>query len=185
MEQDVAELDSLYLRVRISKEAYLRYLDSINLDARDFSDWMDWIGRAKMHGPPMTAQDVAEIGETTGKAPVAETINSWTEDDFAIGRSVYDEATETWRFGVLQFGENYRDFLEWLPTLRGIDRFKDRPGTDILLVHDFLIRSSEYIVLLEIGEGTSRIAGSPGQEVPFPIAYAKEANAFLTDMIPE
>jgi hypothetical protein len=183
----MAELDSLYLRVRLSKQAYQRYLDSVSLDARYFPDWMDWIGHARMHGPPMTPPDIAGIGEASLKEPVAEKIKSLLEadDELSIGRSTYDEATETWRLGLLQFAQNYRDFLEWLPLLRAIDRFKDRPGTDILLVYDFLWSVEAYTVLFEIDEGTSRIAGSPDQDVPFPTAYAEEASAFLRAMIPQ
>lgn len=181
----MSEPESLYLRVRLSRQAYERYLESIGCDARDFSDWMEWISRAKMYGPRLTMEEVAEIGERADREPVANIIRSWTEDNWAIGRSVYDEATETWRFGVLQFAQNYRDFLDMLPPLRGIDRFKDRPGTDVLLVHDFLFNPGYYTVLFEIGEGASRIAGSPGQEVPFPTVYAEEANIFLKAMIPE
>jgi hypothetical protein len=39
----MSEPDSLYLRVRLSKQAYRRYLASEALDARDFSDWMNWL----------------------------------------------------------------------------------------------------------------------------------------------
>jgi hypothetical protein len=99
-------------------------------------------------------------------------------------QSDYDEATETWRFGMLQFSENYYDFLEHLPLFRAVDRFKDRPGVDFLLVYNFLISPDDYVVFFEMTEGRSVIAGSPGQGVNFPNAYAEEAATFLTSLIP-
>lgn len=181
----MSEPDSLYLRVHLSKQAYERYLESISLDTRDFSDWMDWIGGAKMYGPGLTPDRITEIGRKARKRPMAEEIKSWVGDDQSIGRSVYDEATETWRYGVLGFSQNYGEFLEYLPQLRAIDRFKDRPGVDILLVYNFIWRPETYTAFFEISEGSSVTAGSPGRGTPFPADYAKEAGEFLTAMMPE
>jgi hypothetical protein len=156
----------------------------MSLDTRDFSDWMDWIGAAKMHGPGLAPDAIAEIGKRTRKRPAVEAIRSWTEDTWSIGRSVYDDVIETWRFGVLQFSQNYGEFLEFLPPLRAIDRFKDRPGADILLVYNFIWRPQTYTVLFEIREGSSVIVGSPGRGTPFPADHAEEAGEFLNAMIP-
>ena len=40
-----------------------------------------------------------------------------------------------------------------------------------------------YIVLFELSEGRSTIAGSPGQGVPFPNTMQKEASAFLKSLV--
>jgi hypothetical protein len=180
----MSEPDSLYLRVRLSRQAYQRYLESVCADARDFSDWMDWVGKAKMYGDGITENDIREIGERSSKRKTGEEINAWATDAWNIGKSDYDEATETWRFGMLQFSENYYDFLEHLPVFRAIDRFKDRPGVDFLLVYNFLISPDDYVVFFELTEGKSVIAGSPGQDVAFPTTYAEEAATFLTSLIP-
>src|SRR5262249_21670875 len=94
----MSEPDSLYLRVRLSKEAYRRYLDSVCADARDFADWMDWIGKAKMYGEGITQSDIGEIGQRSSKRKTSEEIDAWASDAWNIGKSEYDEATETWRF---------------------------------------------------------------------------------------
>jgi hypothetical protein len=180
----MSEPDSLYLRVRLSKEAYQRYLESVCADARDFSDWMDWVGNAQMYGNGISESDIREIGERTSKRKTGEEINAWATDAWNMGKSDYDEATETWRFGMLQFSENYYDFLEHLPLFRAVDRFKDRPGVDFLLVYNFLISPDDYVVFFELTESKSVIAGSPGQDVAFPTTYAEEAATFLTSLIP-
>ena len=178
------ELDSLYLRVRLSPQAYERFLHSTTADARDFSDWMDWLGKARIHGQKLTRQGVAEIGKATPKRAVADAIAAWTGADRALARSEYDEATETWRLGVAHFSENFREYLEFLPLLRAVERFKDRPGIDFILVYDHFHRPNGYTVLLELTEAASRIAGSPGQDMPLPTDYAAEARAFLRSLAP-
>ena len=180
----MSEPNSLFLRVRLSKQAYERYLASPCADARDFSDWMDWLGKVKMSGGPFAPEKIREIGERSSKRTTGEDIHAWTRDDWAIGKSDYDAATETWRFGILQFSLNYYEFLEYLPVLRAVDRFKDRPGVDFLLVHNFLWTPDYYIVLFEFADGASAIAGSPAQGVAFPTTYAGEAATFLTSLIP-
>jgi hypothetical protein len=180
----MSEPDSLYLRVRLSKQAFERYLASATADARSFGDWLPWLGRARMHGFVFTPDKIVEIAQGVRKRSTAEEINAWTADAWAIARSDYDEMTETWRFAIAQFSQNYREFLEYLPPLRAVDRFKDLPGIDFMLVYNHFWSSSRYTVLFEFAEGASRIAGSPGQGVPFPERYAEEARAFVGLLVP-
>jgi hypothetical protein len=175
----MSEPDSLYLRVRLSKGAFERYLASQAADARDFDDWTTWLGRARMHGAVFTREKIAEIARGVRKRSMAEEIAGWTNDAWAFARSHYDELTETWRFGIANFSENYQEFLEYLPPLRAVDRFKDLPGTDFMLVYDHFWNAHRYTVLLEFANGASRIVGSPGQGAPFPERLAEEARGFV------
>jgi hypothetical protein len=180
----MSEPDSLYLRVHLSKPAYERYLANEGFDARDFPDWMSWLTRAKMYGPPFTPERVAEIGQSVRRRSPAEELKAWTTNAWAIAKSDYDEQTETWRFGILQFSENYSEYLEMLPPLRAVDRFKDRPGVDFMLVYNYLWSPGHYTVLFELNDGRSTIVGSPGQDVPLPERYREEASAFLESLVP-
>ncbi len=175
----MSEPDSLYLRVRLSKQAYERYLASPGADARDFPDWMDWLGKVQMHGPGFTPERIAEIGRETGKCSPADGIAAWTSSDWAMGKSAYDEATGTWRFGILQFSENYLECLGYLPPLRAVCQFKDRPGVDFMLVYNHFWSPGEYMALFEFTEGASTFAGSSYMGVPLPKHYAEEASAFI------
>jgi hypothetical protein len=143
-----------------------------------------WVGNAQMYGSGIMPNDVREIGERSSKRKTSEEVDAWATDAWNIGKSDYNEGTETWRFGMLQFSENYYDFLEHLPVFRAVDRFKDRPGVDFLLVYNFLISPDDYVVFFELTQGRSVIAGSPDQGVDFPKAYAEEAATFLASLIP-
>ena len=175
----MSEPDSLYLRVRLSKGAFERYLASKAADATDFDDWMPWLGRARMHGLVFTREKIAEIAQGVRKRSVAEEIAGWTKNPWAFARSHYDELTETWRFGIANFSENYQEFLAFLPPFRAVDRFKDLAGTDFMLVYDHFWNANRYTVLFDFADGASRIAGSPGQGGPFPERLANEARGFV------
>lgn len=175
----MSEPYSLYLRVRLSKRAFERYLASPAADARHFNDWMPWLGKVRMNSSVFTPEKIAEIARGVRESSTAEKIGAWTTDIWAFARSHYDELTETWRFSIAQFAESYQEFLVHLPPLRAVDRFKDLPGTDFMLVYDHFWSHNNYTVLFEFANGTSRIAGSPGQGVPFPERYAEEAQIFV------
>jgi hypothetical protein len=123
----MTEHNSLYLRIRLSRHAYESYLASASADARDFSDWMDWLGKAGVGGF-FTAEKIAEIGQKARKVSTADTIQALDGGIPGFVRSQYDEATETWRLGIPFFSEEYVEYLERLPPLRAVGRFKDRPG---------------------------------------------------------
>jgi hypothetical protein len=147
-------------------------------DARDFSDWMDWLGKAGL-GDFFTAEKIAEIGRKARKGSTADMIQAWTE---APVSSEYDEATETWRLGIPWFSEEYVEYLELLPPLRAVGRFKDRPGVDFMLLYNYFFDPGDYIVLFEFTGGASVIA--PGQGFPYPERYAQEAGVFFKSMAP-
>lgn len=180
----MSEPDSLYLRVRLSKTAYEQYLASPAANAGAFSDWMEWLSRAEMYGPPFTPEKIDQIGRRAGTRSVAQEIDAWTANTWAMAKSIYDEATETWRFGVLQFSENYQEYIALLPPFRAVCRFKDRPGADFMLLYSHFWDPGCYTALFEFSEGASVIAGSPGTGAPFPAQYAEEADVFLSSLIP-
>jgi hypothetical protein len=180
----MSEPCSLYLKVRLSKAAYESYLASPCVDARDFGDWMDWLAKAEMAGGPMTPDDVREIGQTSQPVPVTEVIHAWTSNEWAMGKSIYDESAEVWQFGILQFSENYHEYLVNLPFLRGVDRFKDKPGKDFLLVYPYIWDPHEFELLIAIDEGSSVIAGSRGERASIPAEFLSEAERFLNGLMP-
>jgi len=180
----MSEPNSLYVRVRLSKPAFEHYLASISADARQFSDWMDWLGKARMYGPGLTSVDIVLIGQRARKRTVADVIAAWTMGAPAFAGSNYNERTETWQFAAPFFSKNYLEYLELLPPFRAVDRFKDRPGVDFMLVYDHFFNPGHYSVLFEFSEGSSIIAGSPGQGVPFPQHHADEADAFIRSLAP-
>jgi hypothetical protein len=178
----MTEHNSLYLRVRLSRHAYEHYLASACADARDFTDWMDWLGKAG--GGFFTAKKIAEIGQNVRKGSTVDMIQALTAAPVAFGKSEYDDATETWRLGIPFFSESYVEYLERLPPLRAVDRFKDRPGVDFMLLYNYFFYPGDFTVLFEFTGGASMIAGSPDQGSPYPERYAQEADAFFRSMAP-
>jgi hypothetical protein len=179
----MSELDSLYLRVHLTKHAYEKYMASQAADARDFSDSMPWLSKARMHGPGFVPERINEIGRASRKLSVSEEISHWA-NGFA-GSSLYDESTETWRFCIFQLAENYEDFLDFLPTVRAVCWFKDRPGIDFILLYPYFWGYGDYYTaLIELMEGASAITGSTHMGVLLSRQFLDEANAFIESVAP-
>lgn len=169
----MSERHSLYARVHLSKRAYQHYMDSPCAHAGDFGDWMEWMGGIALSGGPMTAARVAEYARRGGPdVSVGTFVAQWCAEPENAAASHYDEATETWQFCVLQFSENYGEFLEFLPAIRAACAFKDRPGDDFLVVYPF-IWDTGHTVCFRIDSGYSRFVPD------FPPAWHSEANTAL------
>jgi hypothetical protein len=169
----MSERHSLYVRVHLSKRAYQQYMDRPCAHAGDFADWMVWLGGVALSGGPMTAAKVAEYARRGGPdGSVGNFIAQWCAEPENAAASHYDAASETWQFCVLQFSENYGEFLEFLPSMRAACFFKDRPGDDFLVVYPF-IWDTGHIACFSIDPGHSRFRPD------FPPRWHAEANAAL------
>ena len=101
----MSEPDSPYLRVRLSKEAHQRYLES-PFAPMPATFPAGWTGLAKPRCMATASQRTryARLASDRPGARQPEEINAWATNAWNMARSEYDEATETWRFGMLQFG---------------------------------------------------------------------------------
>ncbi|WP_367848532.1 hypothetical protein [Rhodoferax sp. WC2427] len=169
----MSELHSLYVRVHLSKRAYQKFMDSRCANANVFGDWMEWLGGIELVSGPMTPKRVAEYARRGGPdVSVGTFVAQWCAEPENAAASRYDEATETWQFCVLQFSENYGEFLEFLPSMRAACFFKDRPGDDFLVVYPF-IWDTGHTVCFSIDSGHSRFLPD------FAPAWHTEANTEL------
>nr|WP_315245226.1 hypothetical protein [uncultured Albidiferax sp.] len=169
----MSERHSLYVRVHLSKRAYQKYMDSPCANAGDFGDWMACFAGVALSGGPLTAARVAEYARRGGpEVSVGTFVAQWCAEPENAATSRYDEATETWQFCVLQFSENYGEFLEFLPSMRAACFFKDRPGDDFLVVYPF-IWDTGHTVCFHIDLGHSRFQSD------FPPCWHAEAHAEL------
>ena len=91
----------------------------------------------------------------------------------------YDEATEMWQFGVLNWTMNYHQCLVNLPFLRAVCYFKDRPGADFLLVYPWIYPSDGHEVCYRLDQGCSKFVAQPAE------GWQADAEAFLNTLCPQ
>jgi len=176
----VSEPNSLYVRVHLSKDAFERFLKSQSVAASHFHDWMPWLGQAEVYGGPLSEQWLAEVSEGHQAGTVEDALAAWVDDGWSMARSVYDEETETWVFGCLQFSENYHEYMVSLPFLRAVEAFKDRPGDDFMVVYPCIWGPEDcHEVCISLAQGGGAICDA------FSAPQRAEADAFLQQLFPQ
>jgi hypothetical protein len=89
---------------------------------------------------------------------VQEVIDGWQSFSKTCTRSEYDAKTETWRFIILMFDENYGTMIPKLAMLRGIECFKKENPDDFIIVANYFWsgkKSFERATFLHFKEGKS------------------------------
>lgn len=149
------ELDSIYVRVRISPGQMANWLRSPMKHMHDFNDWSEmtpeWDESWKSHFytwdfETMWAMVKARVREGSSRlAPV------WGSRPYIQ----YDAKAETFTFAQLAYDENYINFMLDIAAYRTLADFKDTDGPDFLVIYPFLWDPG-YAVIMEIGKGYTR-----------------------------
>jgi hypothetical protein len=84
----------------------------------------------------------------------------------------YDDKTQTWSAAVLDFSENYDDYIAAVAVFREIAKYKDLPGYDCLLIYGFLFENGAVAVALRIQMGASTFLEESEAESLVPEANA-------------
>ncbi len=176
----MSEPSSLYVRAHLSKDAYERFLKSQRVGPKAFDDWMVWLANVELaSGQPTPAliDEVAlALADDTGT--VEEGIEGWCDSDWSFAKSVYDEKTGLWQFGVLQFSENIYEYLAYLPFVRAVSMFQDRTQGDFMLVFPFIWAPDTCELCIDLDPGASRLHTEASPQ------RMAEARTFLSFLMP-
>jgi hypothetical protein len=92
----------------------------------------------------------------------------------------YEDKTQTWTVAVLDFSENYDDYIAAVAVFREIAKYKDLPGDDGLLIYGFLFEDEAVAVALRIEVGASNFLDESESE-----ALVSEANVAMEALTAE
>ncbi len=160
----MSEPSSLYARVHLSAPALRAFMESPLARPTAYSDWRGWLDRASFHG---TIRDAEIAAMPTGAEPsVRAALAALCRPlPYEPAQERYDPVTQTWTLAVLQFSENYYDFIDILTIIRAIAAYKDLPGEDVILIYPFLW-GGEPEVYLRVTAGASHFAPQvPGEMI--------------------
>ena len=154
----MSEPNQLYARVHLTRAKLHEFLASAFPIPSEDADVLAWLSEASYYGERYTPE---LIRERISSEP---TVGQWVESLVASApygfvmpaRNSYDEASQAWTVAVLDFSENYDDYLAAVAVFREIAKYKDVPGDDGMLIYANMFGNDDVEVALRIGMGTSQ-----------------------------
>ena len=153
----MSEPSSLYVRLPLDASAREAYRASTPLAPRDYPDWQPWVDSRPMHGGAFEVGELRAGSRTT----CGEILDGWLGDGRFAGNSQERVDASGWTISMLEFSENYGDYVELLTVLRAASGFIPEGGRGVAVIHDFLWGDTETDVAVEMTAGTSRILDPP------------------------
>lgn len=171
----MAEPCQLYLKVSISRSRLEEFLSREAGSAACFKDLEQWLEGNRQRQGGLTWSELCELGQgTTAAAWVA----GWSQHLRSPAWNHYDDATQTWSLGVLEFTESRDWIIGAINVLRRVAEYKDLPDTDYLLIYEYLFGKGTVVAAVELTPGLSRIL--PG---PPPLRVTAEADLMMNSLL--
>jgi hypothetical protein len=155
----MSEPSQLYVRVHISREGLDAFLASPFPDPSADEALLAWLGTAEYYGERYTPELIRERVDSDGT--IAEWVEAVTEPathGIVMPHSnVYDGTTQMWTLAVLDFSENYDDYIAAVAAFRVAAKYKDLPGDDGFLIYGYLFEEGAVAAAVRIqGDGEVR-----------------------------
>ena len=153
----MSEPNQLYARVRLSRPRFAEFVAAPFPDPSDDPEVLAWLAEAQYYGPRYTPERIrSNVVEGTT------TIGAYLESLAGPGawgitmpcRNSYDEASQTWTLAILDFSENYDDYIAAVAVLRAAAKYKDLPGDDGVVIYGFMFENG-FELALRIVPGSS------------------------------
>jgi hypothetical protein len=176
----VSEPNQLYARVRLSRQRLDDLLGSAFPDPSEDEDVLGWLSTASYYGERYTPKLIRE--RISSEPTVREWVDRLLEPasyGFAMpARNGYDDGSQTWTLAVLDFSENYDDYIAAVAVFREIAKYKDLLSDDGMLIYGHLFESDGVQLALRITIGSAKFMGEDeaGELV-------SEANTVMDELI--
>ena len=172
----MSEPDQLLVQARLSPGAYKVFRSAKPPAASRTLDWEAWLSNKRYYGPPIVLADIESKYCRYREASIDGFLRAVVEsDDSGFALDQYDVSGEEWTYRVLDYSENYGDFIKMLNVLQSMAAFKDRPPRDHALIFGHFYQQSKLVALLRIGVGESRLVSALDDEATEFIERAKVA----------
>jgi hypothetical protein len=153
----MSEPNQLYARVHLSRAKFEAFLAGAFPDPSGDPGVLAWLSQASYYGDRYTPESIRE------RISSEVTVGEWVDRQLAPApygfvmpaRSRYDDASQAWTLGVLDFSENYDDYLAAVAVFREIAKHRDVDGEDGMLIYACIFGNDDVEVALRIEMGSS------------------------------
>jgi hypothetical protein len=175
----MSEPSQLVVRVALSAERLAAFRAAAPAFSAQALAWEPWLGSQKYYGDPITLADVAGPMSKFRAATVGAFLDALVAND-EMASSLYDEETQEWTLVVVEFSENYGEYIQALIVLAMLASFKDSPAPGYALIFGHLYEDSEITALMKIEAGSNELLSKPDSAA---LAFVEAAKDLVDDAI--
>jgi hypothetical protein len=140
----MSEPNSLYVRVKITREKLQQFFQNKPLPQTIDDDWQTWWGSRDMSSKK-ALENIPIYRVESNRCVLNELINDL---DFACFEQ-YDPISQNWTFVSVFFSENYTEILPILAFLKGLAHYQDVGDRGAAIIYDFLWGHGSVMAYLE------------------------------------
>ncbi len=153
----MSEPRSFFLRASMQKARYLAFMQAPPSPPRLNDHWQAWWNSRQMSG----SLDLAKQLRAWDDACNQDIVEGWLAAEDTMAFSTFDEATETWEFGIIMCSENYTEILPLLVFCESVFPHTKVSADDFAIIYPYFWGDSNVMAYMRFGpEGA---ALSPAQ----------------------
>jgi len=129
----MSEPCSFFLRASIEKAQYLKFMQAKPSQPHINDNWLKWWDSRGMYGN----MGLAECIRAWSDASNQDIVNGWLAAKETLTFSEFDEATNTWEFGIIMCSENYSEILPLLVFCESVFTYKSFSSHDFAIIYPY------------------------------------------------
>ncbi|MCT1531050.1 MULTISPECIES: hypothetical protein [Sphingobacterium] len=141
----MSEPNSLFIKVKISKENLNAFLNARPKSSTLNSNWLEWWDSRMMYSKP-DLKDVLSFNVESNR----HLLEHLLQDHYAFCKQEYNEEKNTWYFMSLQYSENYEEIIPMLSWIKDLATYTDESDTGAAFIYDHLWGDGTVMAYIEI-----------------------------------
>lgn len=130
----MAEPCSFYMKITIKNDDFQRLMKAEPTQPSLNDNWRLWWDSRRMYGKTeLTNNELRAYNNASNQ----DLIDGWLKAEGAYAYSEYNEKSETWNFGIIEFGENYLEIIPQLAFALSIIEYKTFSPDDFAIVYPY------------------------------------------------
>lgn len=140
----MSELSSFFLRATIEKAQYLKFMQAKPSQPLINDNWLEWWDSREMYNKSDLIKNIRGWNDPSNQ----EIVDGWLAAEETLTFSKFDEATNTWEFGIIMCSENYSEILPLLVFCESIVSYKLPSPHDFAIVYPYFWGDSNVMAYM-------------------------------------
>jgi hypothetical protein len=111
-------------------------------------NWQKWWDSRQMHSKPDLLKEIKSWNDSCNQ----KIVDGWLAAEESMSFSVFDEASNTWEFGIIMCSENFSEILPLLVFCEGVFSYKLPSSHDFAIIYPYLWEDSDVMAYMTFAQ---------------------------------